>query len=191
MKDALRHVPNVLTGLRLIAAPALAALLSAGHFSAAFGVFAGASDAADGFLAKRFGLVTPLGRILDPAADKVLMLVAFVMLSILGETPPWLAVLVIGRDALIVLGIAVAVSVQAPLAIQPLSIGRLATVVQVIYVGLHLASPAFGFDTGVIAPADAYGVVAVTLASAICYAWVWLDAMRAPRRDVGKVSSKV
>ena len=71
----LRHLPNLLTTLRLAAAPATAGLLAAGHFSAALAlfVFAGLSDAADGFLAKRFGLSTPLGRFLDPLADKALM----------------------------------------------------------------------------------------------------------------------
>ena len=78
----LRHLPNLLTTLRLAAAPATAGLLAGGHFGAALGLFtfAGISDAADGFLAKRFGLSTPLGRFLDPLADKVLVLGALIAL---------------------------------------------------------------------------------------------------------------
>src|SRR5678815_5329906 len=93
----LRHLPNLLTSLRLAAAPTTAGLLVAGHFNAAFGLFAvaGLSDAADGFLAKRFGLDSPLGRVLDPTADKALMLAAFVTLAILDDVPVWLAALVI------------------------------------------------------------------------------------------------
>ena len=85
----LRHLPNLLTSLRLAAAPTTAGLLVAGHFNAAFGLFAvaGLSDAADGYLAKRFGLDSPLGRILDPTADKALMLAAFVTLAILDDVP--------------------------------------------------------------------------------------------------------
>src|SRR5258708_2306767 len=86
MTMMLRHLPNLLTTLRLAAAPTTAGLLVAGHFNAAFGLFAvaGLSDAADGFLAKRFGLDSPLGRVLDPIADKALMLAAFVTLALLA-----------------------------------------------------------------------------------------------------------
>src|SRR5882672_8667433 len=99
----LRHLPNLLTSLRLAAAPATAGLLVAGHFNAAFGLFAfaGLSDAADGFLAKRFNLASRLGRLLDPAADKALMLAGFVTLAVLDDVPAWLAVTVIARDLLI------------------------------------------------------------------------------------------
>jgi len=176
----LRHLPNVLTGLRLVAAPATAGLLVSGHFNAAFGIFAfaGFSDAADGFLAKRFGFATRLGRILDPIADKALMLAAFVTLALLEDVPAWLAVVVIGRDALIVLALSVGLSVQAPLAIQPSLLGKLCAAMQVIYVGLHLASLAFGFSLAAIVPIDAYLLAAIAFASTVSYFGVWLKAMR-------------
>src|SRR5258706_148067 len=112
MTIMLRHLPNFLTALRLAAAPTTAGLLVAGHFNAAFGIFAaaGLSDAADGFLAKRFGLDSPLGRVLDPVADKALMLAAFVTLALLDDVPVWLAAIVIARDGLILLGLAIAVA---------------------------------------------------------------------------------
>ena len=184
MNKAFRHVPNVITGLRLMAAPATAGLLVAGHFNVAFGVFAfaGLSDAADGYLAKRFGLGSPLGRILDPAADKALMLAAFLTLTLIGEIPMWVTAIVIGRDAGIVLGILIARAVRAPLIIQPLLIGKLSTALQIGYAGLHLASLAFGFGLDAFAPTDAYVLAAVTAASAFGYGVVWLKAMRAVRR---------
>ena len=108
MSGLFKHVPNLLTGMRLVCAPALAFLLVSGADRAALGVFAfaGLSDAADGYFAKRFGLATRFGRYLDPAADKLLMLAAFVALAAMGYTPVWLAVLVIARDLAIVAGIA-------------------------------------------------------------------------------------
>ena len=174
-----RHLPNLLTGLRLAAAPTTAGLLVAGHFNAAFGIFAfaGLSDAADGFLAKRFNLSTRLGRILDPAADKALMLAAFLTLAFLGDVPLWLAFLVIARDAAIIAGLLIAVGLRAPIAIQPLLIGKVCTVVQVVYIGLHLA--ALAFELPLTIPIDAYVVAAVTLASLFAYGGVWLAAMRA------------
>jgi len=179
--SALRHVPNVLTALRLVAAPATAVLVAEGHFSAAFGLFAfaGLSDAADGYLAKRFGLTTRLGRLLDPAADKALMVALFVTLALLGFVPAWLAAAIIGRDLLIVTGLAIALASGAPIAIRPLFIGKVSTALQVIYIGLHLASLAFDFELGSLVPADAYGLAAVTFLSVAGYGWVWLNAMRA------------
>jgi cardiolipin synthase len=180
MSRLLRHLPNLLTGLRLMAAPATAGLLAAGHFNAAFGIFAfaGFSDAADGFLAKRFGLATRLGRILDPIADKALMLAAFVTLAVLDDVPVWLAAVVIGRDALIVLALFVAMTAQAPIAVQPSLLGKLCAALQVLYVGLHLAALAFGFSLASITPMDAYILAAVAFVSTLAYFGVWLKTMR-------------
>src|ERR1700752_2148047 len=88
VNGVLKHLPNLLTWLRLAAAPGLAFLLVSGADRAALGVFAfaGLSDAADGFLAKRFGFASRFGRYLDPAADKLLMLAAFVTLTVLKIT---------------------------------------------------------------------------------------------------------
>lgn len=181
MTMMLRHLPNLLTSLRLAAAPTTAGLLVAGHFNAAFGLFAvaGLSDAADGFLAKRFGLASPLGRVLDPVADKALMLAAFVTLAMLDDVPMWLAATIIARDALILLGLGIAVALQVPIGVQPLLIGKLSTALQVVYIGWHLAALAFEYPLGPVAPADAYLVGGVAVASGFAYFAVWLKAMRA------------
>ena len=180
MSRFVRHVPNVLTSLRLVAAPATAALLWVGDYTIALVVFAaaGLSDAADGFLAKRFGFSTRFGRILDPIADKALILAAFVMLVILREAPLWLAIFMIGRDALITLGLFVGVATQAPIRVQPLPLGKLCAALQVFYVALHLAALAFGFQINVIAPYDAFFLATVALASTVEYLGIWLKAMR-------------
>ena len=180
MSGLLRHLPNVLTSLRLVAAPAVAALLVLGDYAIAFAVFAvaGLSDALDGYLAKRFGFSTRFGRILDPIADKALMFAAFVMLAILGEAPLWLVVLMIGRDVLITLGLFVGVAAQAPIRVQPLLLGKLCTALQVLYVAIHLAALAFGFSLDRIVPYDAYVLAIVALGSTLEYIGIWLKAMR-------------
>ena len=186
MSNALRHVPNVLTALRLATAPATAGLLIGGYFQAAFGVFAfaGISDAGDGFLAKRFGLTTRFGRILDPAADKALMLAVFVTLAYLGQIPSWLTGLVIGRDIFIVVGIGLLLLSQAPFVIAPLFIGKLSTALQIVYIGAHLAVLAFGWSLGQLLPWDAYVIAFVTVLSALAYGLVGFRAFRAPVRQV-------
>jgi cardiolipin synthase len=66
---------------------------------------AGLSDALDGYIAKNFNARTDLGAYLDPIADKTLLDGIYVALALAGWLPPWLAMLVVGRDVLIVLGV--------------------------------------------------------------------------------------
>jgi len=174
-----RHLPNLLTAARLAAAPALALLLAMHGMGAALCVFAfaGISDAADGFLAKRYGLATRFGRYLDPAADKLLMLAAFLMLTKIEVTPLWLTGLVIGRDVAIAIGVLLAKYLEMPLRVAPLPIGKLSTAVQVGYVALVLIVLAFGLNWPGIAAASAVVTAIVTLASALAYMQYWLKAL--------------
>ncbi|MEY4879082.1 MAG: hypothetical protein RJB62_551 [Pseudomonadota bacterium] len=181
----LRHLPNMLTGLRLAAAPATAGLLTTGHFEAAFGIFAfaGVSDAADGFLAKRMGVTSRLGRFLDPAADKALLLAAFITLTIIGDVPLWLTLAVLFREVLLMCGILVALMAQAQITVRPLFIGKTATALQIVYVSVHLAALAFSFDLAPFEPVAGYTVAALALLSGLSYCGVWLRALRSRPRE--------
>lgn len=178
MSSLARHFPNLLTAIRLVCAPALAFLLVVGADRAALGLFAfaGLSDVVDGYFAKRFGFVTPLGRYLDPAADKLLMFAAFVALTLLGFSPAWLAMIVIGRDAAILAGLLVGHALNLPLRIAPLLIGKISTAVQAFYVGLMMLMLASGFHGQRIADAAAVTTAAATIASWVGYGVVWLKA---------------
>jgi cardiolipin synthase len=180
----LRNIPNLLTGLRVAAAPALVALLYRGLDSAALSVFvfAGLTDAADGYLAKRFNLMTRFGRYLDPAADKLLMLASFVTLTVLGVTPLWLMALVILRDLAIVFGIALAHRWALPVRVTPSFLGKVSTAVQVIYVGLMLVMRAFNIDAPWLSNLAVFAVATFTLASGLGYAQLWLRAAMHRRR---------
>jgi cardiolipin synthase len=177
----LKHVPNLLTGLRLACAPALALLLASGDDRAALGIFAfaGLSDAADGFLAKRFNLATSFGRFLDPAADKLLMLASFLALAALHATPIWLTVLVIARDVAIVAGILLARFLELPIKIEPLAIGKISTAVQIGYIGFVLVALSFGFDWPLLMKIAVYLTAAATLASWLGYGALLLRALGA------------
>jgi len=177
----LRHLPNMLTGLRLVAAPATAGLLMIGHFEAALGIFAfaGLSDAADGFLAKRFNLTSKLGRFLDPAADKALLLAAFLTLSLIDAVPLWLTLAVLFREVFLMLGILVAVMARAPIEVNPLLIGKTATALQIVYVLMHLVALAFSLDIAMFEPAAAYVVAGLSILSGLGYFVVGVRAMRA------------
>ena len=184
MNGILRQIPNILTALRLAAAPAFAALLMAGDDRAALGIFAfaGLSDAADGFLAKRFGLATRFGRYLDPAADKLLMLAAFLTLATLGIAPWWLTLLVIARDIAIVLAVLLTLMMGLPLRVQPLFIGKVNTVVQVSYIGLLLIFLVFGIAAPQVSIWAALVTAMFTIISWFAYAGLWLGALFARDR---------
>jgi cardiolipin synthase len=184
MRRVFRHLPNFLTGLRLAAAPTLALLLVSGSDRAALGVFAfaGLSDAADGYLAKRFGLATRFGRLLDPAADKLLMTAAFLTLALLNIAPPWLTFLVIARDSAIVGGILLARALALPVRIEPLLIGKACTAIQIGYIALALLLLTFGvrWPVGELYAADATALL--TLLSWLAYAVVGFQALAHGRK---------
>ena len=182
--NLLRHLPNALTAFRLVAAPALAVLLERHLFPLALLLFAlaGFSDALDGYLAKRLAPGSRFGAWLDPAADKILMLVAFVVLTLLNETPLWLTIIVIGRDIAIVAAIILIRILALPLIIAPLPIGKVSTVVQVIYVGLVLLMLAARTDVEWARGAAEFMVSAVTIASWIAYGQLLLRTLAPGRR---------
>ncbi|NLO81219.1 MAG: hypothetical protein GX093_13105 [Xanthomonadaceae bacterium] len=101
-----RHIPNLISVFRLLLVPPVIALILAGRHQAALGLVlvAGLSDALDGFLAKRYGWTSELGSILDPLADKLLVVSAVLALLAIGLLPLWLAALVVARDLVIVIG---------------------------------------------------------------------------------------
>lgn len=178
MNPLLRNAPNILTGLRLAAAPALVALLYRGLDSAALSVFAfaGLTDVADGYLAKRFNLATRFGRYMDPTADKLLMVTSFVALTVFGIAPLWLTALVIGRDVAIVLGIGLAHLWGLPVRVTPSFFGKVSTAVQVMYVGLMLMMLTFNIDLPWIKNFAAFATAMFTLASGVGYAQIWWRA---------------
>lgn len=179
MNPVLKHLPNVLTGLRLVSAPAVAMLMMGGRDGAALGIFAfaGLSDAADGFLAKRFGYASRFGRFLDPAADKLLMLASFLTLTTLGVAPLWLTAIVIARDAAIVSGVIVVIALNLPVAIAPLFVGRISTACQIAYVALALVLLTAGLRWPEVLQAAAAVTALATLASWAGYAHLLLRAL--------------
>lgn len=184
MSIVLRNIPNILTALRLAASPALVALLWRGHDYAALIVFviAGATDALDGYLAKRFNLQSRFGRYMDPAADKLLMLTSFIALTVLGVTPIWLTALVITRDAAIVIGIGLAHLWALPVRATPSFLGKVSTAVQVSYVGLMLLLLTFDIHARLLISTAEIAVAAFTFASGLGYAQIWLRAATHSRR---------
>ncbi len=95
---------------------------------------AAVSDAADGFLAKRFGWRTPLGGILDPTADKLLLATVFIVLAVMHLVPGWLMAAAVARDIVIVMGAIAYRLCFGPVTARPSVVSKLNTLIQALYI---------------------------------------------------------
>src|SRR3977135_520811 len=104
----------------------------------AFAIFviAGVSDAVDGFLAKRFNMASELGALLDPPADKKLLVSSYLALRSWGAGPPWIVTLLVSRELMIVTAVIVSWLVGKPIPMKPLMVSKLNTVAQVAFAAL-------------------------------------------------------
>jgi cardiolipin synthase len=135
------NLPNFLTLIRIVLIPFFLVLLASQLYFDALLVFilGGVTDALDGFIARRMNQKTSLGAILDPVADKLLLMSSFIMLGMMGGIPLWLVVLVVSRDTVILFGyVAISFLLDERLEVQPTIAGKLSTVFQLVTVGVVL-----------------------------------------------------
>lgn len=183
----MKALPNVLTLLRMGAALPLFWCIVSGHEQAAFWVAlgAGASDGVDGWLAKRFGWTSRLGAILDPLADKVLLLAALVGLTQHGSLPMWLLSVALARDLCLVMGGMVYHWRYEKLTPQPSVPGKLTTLALVLLIVLTLASEAFGLGLDGTIEVLVWLSAALLGLSWIHYWLVWSPRSRAIAQSKG------
>lgn len=133
---SLRWLPNAITGLRAVLALPLPWLVMQGHYRLALLLMlaAGLSDALDGFLAKHYGWESRLGALLDPMADKLVLVAAMSGLWLAHAMPGWLLGLVLIRDLVIVLGSLLWWRLLGPFTPQPSYAGKLTTFAQILLV---------------------------------------------------------
>jgi cardiolipin synthase len=168
-------IPNLISILRIFLSIPVVWMLLEQQFGVALVLFlvAGISDGLDGFLAKRYGWQSQLGGLLDPLADKVLLVSSYLSLALIGIVPVWLVLLVILRDLVIVTGALVYHFRVTELEAEPSMISKTNTLAQIVLV-LSVV-----LDRGLMALPDLFItamiwlVVLTTLASGINYVWVW------------------
>ncbi len=163
------NIANAITLARLCIVPAAVWLVLRGQTIAAFCLFvaAGVSDAIDGWLARRRG-PTAVGALLDPVADKALLVSMYVTLAAIRVLPDWLAILVVFRDVVIVGGVLGLSVLGMPVVIRPLMVSKLNTVLQIVLVAVALLHHGIGVSTPLL-PALVWLVTASTLASGGAY----------------------
>jgi cardiolipin synthase len=146
-------LPNFLTLLRIIAIPIFLIFLAEGNHAAAFMLFlaAGVTDTVDGAVARLTNSRSDLGAVLDPMADKLLLLSSFIVLGYNGAIASWLVVLVVVRDVIVVLGYgAVFIVDHVWMEVAPSRLGKLSTFFQLFTIGfalMSLARPALPLAT--------------------------------------------
>ena len=139
------RLPNLISLLRLALAPVFAWLVVKQRFSSAMlvGIFAGVTDWLDGYAARKLKVRTETGTYLDPAADKTLLVVAFLSLGWARQIPAWLVALVMGRDLVIVVGVVLLWKFRGRTDFPPLLSGKVSTFFQIVTVVLVLLSAVF------------------------------------------------
>lgn len=170
-----RDIPNVITVFRFLLVPPVVVLLLQERFTAALIVFgvAGFSDGLDGFLAKHFNWRSRLGGIIDPLADKLLLVSCFVTLGWLGLIPAWLVLLVILRDLVIVAGATFYHMRIEQFEAEPSVASKLNTAAQILLVLAVLYSFGIQAVPALLMEVLLYSVLATTLWSGFDYVWTW------------------
>jgi len=176
------NVPNALTVVRILLVPVLVVALlektSDGDlFAAVVFVVASLTDAIDGRIARSRGSVTTFGKLMDPIADKLLIIAALVALVSLGRVAAWVAMVIIAREFAVTV-LRVAATGQQGMVISAGPLGKLKTVFQVAMVLALIAvqGPQPTWLTGLI-----YLTVAITVLSGIDYFFVASRSRVEPR----------
>jgi len=188
MLSRLRFIPNALCIVRMLLLVPVAWLLAHEQFKLTLWVFAfaAATDGLDGFLAKRFGWTSELGKILDPLADKILLVGVFVTLALMGWVPLWLAATAVLRDVIITAGAIIYQSLYGNPDGRPTWISKLNTLCQIVYLLLIVAAHAVGRVPQSVVTALGALVLVTTVVSGIDYIITYIrKALVATRRRRG------
>ncbi len=166
-------LPNVLTLLRILLVPFLVVVLLTkfeGKDLVGLGVFlfAALTDFLDGYIARRWGLVTRLGKLLDPAADKILTSAAFISLVEMGRAQAWVVVAMVAREFAVSTLRSVAASQH--LVIPAAWSGKVKTTVQIIAISALIIQPRLG-PFKLLGPVALYAALAIAVYSGIEYGW--------------------
>jgi cardiolipin synthase len=180
MQEKAFNLPNSITGIRLMGVPATIWFMLENQWAAATWVFmiAALTDGLDGFLARRLKQTTAIGAALDTVTDKALSLSVLVVLTSFGLLPVWVALAIVIRDGVIVVGALAYRGMAGHLEIQPTLLGKANTFAEFAMLALVLGHQA------AILPGDAWlqpmfwVVFATTVASGMQYVWIWGNKAR-------------
>src|SRR6266567_2273888 len=195
MSSRIVTVPNVLTVFRMVLIPVFVSLLFYQRFILALVVFlvAGLTDGLDGLLARRFDQTSQLGTVLDPIADKLMLVTAFVVLSMRSiypqplpshlPVPFWVTVAVISRDVFIVVGAAAINIMTGFRGFRPSWLGKVNTTVQIIGIAAIMVAASVPYGAGYYLPTIYTTVFALSLLSGAHYVFFASKLLNEDRRQ--------
>lgn len=182
-----KHIPNTLSILRLLGTPLSVWAIAQGELSYAFWIFfvVCVTDWLDGYLARRWQVISKLGQILDPLADKFLLISVYLALGLWGYIPLWATAIVFIRDFLILsIGSGILLSRKVNIHLTPHFMGKLSTTLQMLFIGLVLAGgdsiPSIPTSSikSILMVSFLYGMTLTTILSGVTYARVTLRGLR-------------
>jgi len=186
----MNYVPNLLTLARIAMVPYLIILMQKQLFMAALCIFfiAGVSDGLDGLIARKFNAKSYAGALMDPVADKFLIVSIFIMFSSLQLIPFWLMLIVVLRDIVIVGGYILMLIFFSKVAIEPLKLSKLNTFLQISFIIVVLVGLAWQLDFSGVLPLLSYLVLFSSLVSGVAYVYLWSKkALNNPQVRVNNV----
>lgn len=174
-------IPNLISVFRLLLVPLVIVAILEDRWLAAFVLFvvAGVSDGIDGWIARRFDMRSELGAVIDPLADKALLVSIYVTLGIVGALAQWLVVIVVSRDVMIVLAYVISWIMDRPIPAKPIFASKVNTAMLIGFAAIVLAANAFGFALGPLHDILSVGVAALTVFTLGAYLVMWLRHMSA------------
>src|SRR6476659_10374003 len=194
MSSRIVTLPNLLTVFRMVLIPVFVSLLFYQRFVLALAVFisAGITDGLDGLLARRFNQKSQLGTILDPIADKLMLVTAFIVLSMRSVFPQplpshlpvpfWVTIAVISRDVFIMVG-ALAINMMTGFrGFRPSWLGKLNTIVQISGIAAIMFAPSVPRYTGYFLPTAYAAVFAMASLSGLHYIFFASKLMNEDRK---------
>ncbi len=178
--------PNRITIVRiLLVVPLVVCLLNLNNPAVparylALGLFCllALGDALDGFLARRLGEETPLGRFLDPLADKLMIVCSVILLALPAtavpgaKLPNWIPVLAVGKDLLVTVGFGLVYVTTGRYFVQPRPLGKLCTLIESLMIAVVLLAPDLPQPLRILLPVLFYATAVSVVAAALDYLWI-------------------
>ncbi|MEO8433789.1 MAG: CDP-alcohol phosphatidyltransferase family protein [Pyrinomonadaceae bacterium] len=195
MSSRIITIPNLLTMFRMVLIPIFVSLLFYQKFLLALAVFvlAGVTDGLDGLLARRFSQESQLGTVLDPIADKLMLVTSFIVLSMRGVFPTplpahlpvpfWVTIAVISRDVFILVGAAAINIMTGFRGFRPSFLGKISTTVQIAAIAIIIFAASFPYGTGYYLPTVYAIVVGLAVLSGAHYVFFVSRLLNEERRQ--------
>jgi len=173
------NIPNILTVIRIFLIPLFVIFLLKGmlHFALLVFTIAAISDALDGLFARYLDQRTLLGAYLDPLADKLLLSSAFIILAVIKMVPGWLTVIVISRDVLILLGVAIFALADINIEIRPKMTSKCTTVFQMLTIFFLLLDPKIS-EADTIKWILCWFTAGITILSGLHYTYIGMNLIQ-------------